>query len=319
MAEVITLTDPEAGSEAKILVSTGFNCFSFRVPWQERVCDLLWAEPDFESGQCRPTGSGIPLLFPFAGRLDGTQLVYEGRHFELEPADQFGNPIHGFVYTRPWRVIEQTASSAVGEFHASRDDPALLAQWPADFCSQVRYTVSGASLDCQVAVSNPDQEQRTLPFGFGTHAYFRLPVGGAGNVASQQVTAPVDGHWELTDLRPTGGQLDSDQPARLAAGRPFAECHYDDVFGLQEGSAGLATEIANPELGSAVRQTFSDDFRFLVIYTAPHREAICLEPYTTLPDAFHLEEKGISTGLRQLSAGDRFETRLAILLEEIDG
>ena len=48
---------------------------------------------------------------------------------------------------------------------------------------------------------NPDTGP--LPFGFGTHPYFRVPLGGTSG-AECRVTVPVEDQWELEGLLPTG-------------------------------------------------------------------------------------------------------------------
>ena len=70
---------------------------------------MLWSHPDFAGGNERPSGSGIPLLFPFPGRIGKAKYSFGGREYQLEPGDAFGNAIHGFVHKRPWRVVEQAA------------------------------------------------------------------------------------------------------------------------------------------------------------------------------------------------------------------
>ena len=119
--ETIRLTDPATGSTAKILPRRGFNCYSFQAAPADQLIEVLWADPQFTSGATRAARSGIPLLFPFAGRLRGTSFNYSGRRYEVEVGDDFGNAIHGFVIDRPWRVVQQSESSAVGQFQASRD------------------------------------------------------------------------------------------------------------------------------------------------------------------------------------------------------
>ena len=57
---------------------------------------------------------------------------------------------------------------------------------------------------------------------------------------------------------------------------------------------------------------FDECFRECVVYNPPHREAICIEPYTCAPDAFHLMARGIDTGLRVLEPGAAFRARIEI-------
>jgi len=105
--QCLTLTDPEAGSSAEILASLGFNCFRFQALHGTQPVEVLWSEPQFAEGIRRASGSGIPLLFPFPGRIAGTALRWHGRDYPLEAGDGRGNAIHGFVLDRPWRVIAQ--------------------------------------------------------------------------------------------------------------------------------------------------------------------------------------------------------------------
>src|SRR6188472_913516 len=138
-----TIRDPATGSSAELLVSQGFNCFRFMAMVEGRPMEVLYAPDDFALGQSRPSSGGIPLLFPFPGRVPGTTFTWEGKTYSLEPGDAFGNAIHGFVHARPWRVIEQQESRIVGQFHGWRDDPSLKARWPGDFRITATYTLSG--------------------------------------------------------------------------------------------------------------------------------------------------------------------------------
>ncbi|MCA9205575.1 MAG: hypothetical protein KDA59_21125, partial [Planctomycetales bacterium] len=49
-----------------------------------------------------------------------------------------------------------------------------------------------------------------------------------------------------------------------------------------------------------------------VVYTPAHREAICVEPYTCLPDPFYLESRGVSSGLKILQPNESLTTRVEI-------
>src|SRR6476469_5735979 len=104
----ITISDPKTGSTASILPELGFNCFSFKAAMNGQMIEALWAEPEFGPGN-RPSRSGIPILFPFAGRLRGTSYCYLSREYHVSGAQMNGdNVIHGFVINRPWRVVERS-------------------------------------------------------------------------------------------------------------------------------------------------------------------------------------------------------------------
>jgi aldose 1-epimerase len=151
-----------------------------------------------------------------------------------------------------------------------------------------------------------------LPCGFGTHAYFRLPLTEGGNVADTVVTAPVHQYWELERMNPTGQRLKARPDQQLANGLRLVDHQFDTVFtDVRPDSDGLVrTRLADPLRGRTLTQTFDAAFTQCVVYTPGHRQAICLEPYTCVPDAIRLAAEGHETGLQVLQTGEAFETTI---------
>jgi aldose 1-epimerase len=307
---IVSITDPGTGASAHILVSMGFNCFSWKPVLQDGPHEMLWAHQDFASGNERPSGSGVPLLFPFPGRIGKARFTFGGHEYQLEPGDPFGNAIHGFVYNRPWRAVEQSVNRVSGEFQASRDDPAVLTRWPADFRIRVSYTIEGPKLTTQIECENTGRGP--LPYGLGTHAYFRLPLSNGADPEMTEVTVPAMQVWEAHDQLPTGQLLRADGNLDLASGKPLAGRRFDTYFTHLQPSknGGVETILADPGSRRKLVQTFRQDFTQCVVYTPVHREAICLEPYTCVPDPFRLAAEGHETGLKILPPGERFVTTI---------
>ncbi|MBP86142.1 MAG: aldose epimerase [Planctomycetaceae bacterium] len=311
--ECITLRDPAVGSQAKIAVDFGFNCFKFIASIAGKEIDVLWSAPDFESGDARPSGNGIPLLFPFPGRLNGTTFEWDGHTYQVPEEDGCGNAIHGFVLNRPWRVVAHTESKVVGQFQASVDDSSVLEQWPADFRITATYELDGNTLRSSFLLENPDE--KPLPCGFGTHPYFHLPLSGT-NADVCIVRLPVTKHWELIDMLPTGHCKEIDGPARYDNGQPFAGMTFDDVFaGLQFSDGLCRSSINDPDGGVRLELAFGQSFRECVVYTPPHREAICIEPYTCVPGTFGMPDAVERYGLRVLSPGKSFAAEVTMRVE----
>ena len=319
--DVVELRDEVSGATARVIPALGFNCFSFAVRPDTggEPVEVLSAEPGFGPGS-RPSRSGIPLLFPFGGRLKGTSFTYEGRTYRTPGAPTNGaNSIHGFVINRPWRVVGRSADSVLGEFQASVDDPALLGQWPADFLIRVGYTVNGASLRSTIEIENPDGEP--LPFGFATHPYFALPLGPAGSPDDCVVTVPAAEAWVLEDLLPTGERRPVAGGNDLRGGVALRGHAFDDVLtGLTPSgdTAGVVEmTIADPINGRVVRQVCTGPFRECVVYTPDNRRSVAVEPYTCAPTVFELVAKGIDAGLLVLAPGASMAMRIDITLESI--
>ncbi len=301
-----------AGSSAEILVDLGFNCHKFSAPVDGENVPIVWSEEGFAEGGKRPSGRGIPLLFPFPGRIGGTTFQWEGRSFELTAGDGQGNAIHGFVLDRPWRLLEQTATRAVAEFHASVDDPALADMWPADFRLTVAYELGAAELSLEVTIENPDHHP--LPCGLGLHPYFQLPLGGdATNAEHCIVHLPVTKNWELENMLLTGRCADIFNAAEFQAGLRFGDMQFDNVFsGLQFQGDVCHAAITDPQAKRKVSISFDRLFRECVVYTPPHRRAVCIEPYTCTPDPFRLAREGMDGGLKILQPGQKYTGRFQI-------
>ncbi len=311
--ETIHLTDAASGAEATILPGFGFNCYRFRVVFDNRPIDVVWSEPEFETGQKRASGSGIPLLFPYAGRIRGQTLHWNGLQWPLEGDDRRGNAIHGYVLNRPWRVLEQSACRVTGQFQASIDDPSLLAKWPADFRITATYELSATALSSWFLIENPDV--CPLPFGFGTHPYFCVPLGGSRAEACR-VELPVRQRWELVEMLATGRRLPVESPEAYRAGLPFGEMNFDDALTDLQFDGGLCRcGIADPDSGRRLAVEFGREFRECVVYNPPHRQAVCIEPLTWCPNGFELAEQGIDAGLRILQPGESLRCGVVMRVE----
>jgi aldose 1-epimerase len=221
--------------------------------------------------------------------------------------DGQGNAIHGLVIDRPWRVTYRDEISVLGQFQLSVDSPDRRGLWPADFLIEVRYQLRDAALRCDVRVLNPDRVP--LPFGFGTHPYFRVPLSAGSRAGDCLIQAPAAEEWELVGCLPTGQRLAATGRKDLREGQELAGLKLDDMLTALADRAGqVETVIMDPSAGLQVRQVFDDAFRELVVYTPPHGRSVCLEPYTCTTDAIHLAEHGIDGGWRVLPAGAEFRT-----------
>lgn len=306
----LTLTDAESGSTARIAAAFGFNCYEFTAAIGGRRVEVLASLPEFVATGEKPSWSGIPLLFPFPNRIAGGRFVWDAREYVL-PREKVGyagdNPIHGFCLDRPWRVTNQTASGATGEFVFSKDDPGRRDLWPADFAVEVRYEVLGPALRCDVRVTNPDRVP--LPFGFGTHPYFKLPLAPQSRFDDCLVQVPAAKRYELDGGLPTGRVVTAEETVDLRDGAAMAGLKLDDVYTdvTYEGH-GLVTRVVDPAAGLEVVQTCDRSFRELVVFTPFWHKAVCVEPYTCATDAIHLNEEGFDAGLRVLEPGGEFKT-----------
>jgi aldose 1-epimerase len=297
------------GSVLEVWPALGFNAYR----WSAQETELLYVDPQlFDDG--RPTRSGIPILFPFPNRIRDGTYTWNGRTYRLplnDPAKN--NAIHGFACRAPWHVTDEGANAdsawLTGEFQLGRDAPEALALWPTDARLRVTFRLLDNRVRIEATVDAPGGD--ALPFGLGYHPYF-LTAGFGGEQAV--VLVPAERFWELRENLPTGAQHPVAGTRDLRRGQSLSALTLDDVLtGLPAIPADAASDlgllgvIRHPSAGPALQLYGSADFRDAVAFTPPHRQAVCLEPYTCTTDAINLQQAGIDAGWRVLAAGQSWK------------
>ena len=314
-AASITISDSQTGSTAKIAPELGFNCYDFTACVDDQQVAVLDTSPAFLEGKDRFSGNGIPLLFPYPNRIRGGRYSWQGTDYHVPDSlagyDALGNAIHGFCIDRPWRVVAQTENSVTGRFQLSVDAADRLPLWPTDCAIEVEYRLTGCKLTANVTIENPGDEP--LPWGFGTHPYFRLPLAEASQPSDCIVIAPAAREWVLTDCLPTGEQRPVSPEKDLREGKYFGSFRVDDVqTSLLQMDKRTQSVIMDEQAGLQITQTSPSCFRELVVFTPGDRDAVCLEPYTCATDAINLYQRDIDAGLQVLPPGEKFQTWIEI-------
>lgn len=293
--------------EATILPEVGFNCVAFRVWIDGEAIDVIDSAPEFLEGEGRPSGNGIPILFPFPNRIEHGKFSWEGKDYQLPLTPGHPHALHGFVLNRPWRVTRQGENAVIGEWQLSVDAPELAPHWPTDCRIEVRYAIKEQVLRCDIRIVNPDDQP--MPWGFGTHAYFKLPLGASGSVEHCLIQAPAHKQWELNECIPTGTISDVPPEKDIRTGAYVSRTPMDDVLtDLRPTGNMLECVILDEQAGIEVIQACDPEFRELVVYTPPGRDAVCMEPYTCVTNAINLQQQGIDAGWQTLEPGGMYET-----------
>lgn len=318
----VYVLETATGARAEIWPALGCNCYCWRVPWRNGLLDLLYAAPTFYSDS-RPTRSGIPILFPFPNRIRDGRYVWEGKEYQLPRNDSTGkNAIHGFACRRPWRVAETGTDGdsawLSAEFWGARDAPEPAAAWPSDYRIRLTFRLAERSLRLDALVDNPSD--RPLPFGLGYHPYFRVPVVPGGPDGNCLIEVRARQYWELAESLPTGRLLPVDAPRDLTRPRPYSELQRDDLLRAEPAADGetLVRHGSLRQMPERVTLSVlaSPSFREVVLFTPPHRQAFCIEPYTCITDAINGQERGFDVGLQVLSPGAQWAGTVLLSVEE---
>jgi len=329
--QLLVLRDRAGSASATIWPAFGCNCLGARLPAPDgQVRDVLLSPPSLDDLRRQPSWWGIPLLFPWPGRIPQGMYEFAGRIYRLPALDAGGAAIHGFVKDRPWRVERAEASETAAEVTAtcsSDDHPETLEGFPFPYRLSVTFRLTVSELELDFEVSNPGAA--VLPFGLGAHPYLLLPLGPQGRRETCLVQVPAARRWRLDTLRqltppaapseplsweevtePVSGAVDLRVPQALG------DRLYDDVF-TSLAAAGGESEclVAGPDVGLASVVRASAAFPTLVVYTPPGRPAICFEPWTAPPNVFNLAARGLDrSGLMLLAPGAVWRGTMRLLL-----
>ena len=226
--------------------------------------------------RANPGLNGIPLLAPFANRLDGTYFYANGRkyNFDLENGTVRGPvPIHGYVSGAAGWKVTQVKADAHGAWITEKLDfykyPLFMQNFPFAHVLTRTYRLSDGALEVRLKIDNLANEP--MPVAIGYHPFFWLTD---SNRSQWTLSVPAATHWQLTDAKlPTG----KTEPADTFWGGDrhsvplsrFANRTIDDLFSdLEHGPDGRTTvHLQGKKQGLSV--VMGPKFKALVIYSPP--------------------------------------------------
>lgn len=316
------LRDEKSGAEALIIPGLGANCVAWAITHQGQRLEVLETPPTPEDLRTHRYRGGIPVLWPFPGRVREARYNFEGVEYHLPRTDKKGvHHIHGVVVDAQWRVGEYgpTAEGARLVLSIGPEDltEAMRAGYPFDFGLSLTFTLSEQQLTLDTKVENRSGEQ-TLPFGYGLHPYFRAPLI-ASETTPDRTTCPV--LISAATLWPTEEGLPSGSPQALSSNLDFQEWRplgpnlfdhmYSNVNYNQDGWS--VAGYRDPGAGLEVQVQADANFHDWVLFTQPNRPSVCIEPYTCPPNAINFKEEGLTNGnLLVLNPASSWQARVIL-------
>jgi len=279
---------------------SGMLCASFC----HREAELLRRIDDLKAAKARGSTVGIPLLYPWANRLDSLRYRAGGRDVVLEPSspllhfDDHGLPMHGV----PWGQLAWEAEVEPHSILARLDwkRPDLLAVFPYPHKVQMDATLDPDSLTLGITVFA--SEGTRVPISFGFHPYFGIP-----QLPRQawRVELPVMRRL-LLDPRgiPTGGQEPFGPVDSL-----LGEMNSDDGFAVMDEQPSFSLSGA----GRRITVTFLEGFPYAQVFAPQNKDFIALEPMTAPTSALTSGQ-----GLRVVEPDAEFRASFRISVQSGD-
>ncbi len=302
MNDIVRLTDPEHLTVVSIATSFGNNAYSMTVRGQEI---LYKPAPDLDSWKAKPGLGGIPLLSPWANRIDGEAYFANGKKYLLNPSlgnvryDGHHLPIHGLAaYTDKWRVIRSDTSSVTSRLEPWRE-PDWMAQFPFAHAIEMTHRLHGGMLEVATKVENLSSEP--MPLSLGYHPYFQLTDSPRD---AWKVHLAARESVVLADLLvPTGER----KPMEFPNPYPLAGGVLDNVF---TGLTGADWVLEGKSQKISVK--FGPKYPVAVVYAPKGGSFVCFEPMAAQTNAFNLTHAGKDAGLQVIPPGSSWSESFLI-------
>ena len=248
---------------------------------------------------------GVPLLHPWANRLDGytytaagTQVVLDSES-ALMNRDPGGLPIHGALpRLSSWDVLEVASDALRARLDWDQRHPAFEL-FPFPHRLEYRARVLASSLE--IAITLEPTTDAAVPVSFGFHPYLRIP---GGTRVGAEMTLPVGRRIvHNASMIPTGETEPCDPGLRQ-----LGESAWDDGF----SDLTRPTRFLLAHQGSEVSVTFLRGYRFAQVFAPPGSDFVCFEPMTAPTNA--LVAGG--SNLPIVEPGGRYDTAFAIAVRQ---
>ena len=318
--DIIELQDTRAQVVVNIL-TTASNAYRMTVKGED-VIRRTWATID----DIRPRMglNGIPLLWPYANRLDEQAFYANGQKYSFDPG--LGNtgrgavPMHGFLTAATaWKVIEAKADARSAWVTSKLEFfriPSYMKQFPFAHTLTMTYRLQDGALEVHTRIDSLAAEP--MPVAIGFHPYFQLTD---SNREEWTLSVAAKTHWKLDDRTiPTG----ETQPITAILPDPknvaVKDVTLDDIFtDLERYDNGLATMSLKGKT-QQVDVVLGPKFKTILVLSRvaggrgapnpnapPARGTVAFEPMAGVSNSMNLAQKGLYKELQTIAPGGFWE------------
>jgi aldose 1-epimerase len=335
VGDVVTLSDAERTLVVRVL-TTASNAYQMTVKGED-VIRRTWNTLDEIRG--RMGLNGVPLLWPYANRLDEQAFYANGQKYSFDPG--LGNtgrgaiPIHGFVTgADAWKVVETKADTKSAWATMKLDffrNPRYMKQFPFAHTLTMTYRVQDGALEVHTRIDSLSDEP--MPVAIGFHPYFQLTDSPR---EEWRLSVGAKTHWVLdSNTLPTG----QTEPITRILPDPknvlVKDVTLDDIFtDLERDDRGRAT-MSLIGKRQQVDVLVGPKFKTILVLSRPNnpnrgggpgaggqpaavppasppRGTVAFEPMAAITNALNLAQKGLYQELQSIEPGGAWEERFWI-------
>ena len=314
--DVVTLSDKRAEIVVRVLTSAS-NAYQMTVKGED-VIRKTWNTLD----DIRPRMglNGVPLLWPYANRLEEQAFYANGRKysFDLSLGNTGSNaiPIHGFLTTaNAWKLVEAKADAKSAWVTMKLDFfriPPYMKQFPFAHTLTMTYRVQDGALEVRTRIDSLSDEP--IPVAIGFHPYFQLTDSPR---EEWRLSVAAKTHWLLDSNKLPTGQTQSitgilPNPKHVIVKDVTLDDIFTDLERDEQGRATMSLIGQRQQLDVSVGPKFKtilvlsrDNNANRMAPTA--RGTVAFEPMAAVTNALNLAHKGLYKELQSIEPGGSWE------------
>ena len=311
--DVVHLEDGKKQTVVSIIPSVGNIAYEMKVKGKNVLRFPFASIEDFKR---KPAVAGIPLLAPWANRLDENAFYANGKKYTFNM--ELGNvnslpgkanqPIHGFLsLVSQWKVIEAKADTESAWLTSRLEvyrNPDWMAQFPFAHTIQMTYRLQDGVLEVATRIDN--LSAASMPVAIGYHSFFQLT-----DSPREEWTIGVGARTEWLvdgDMMPTGQT------------RPIEQLLKPDGTSLRGlGLDRVVTDLVRDSQGRATMWIQGKSQRLDLLYgpnyhaslivvpNAPNRDFVLFEPMAGITNALNLAQRGVYQDLQTIPPGETWQ------------
>ena len=314
--DVVTLSDKQSELVVRVLTPVS-NAYQMTIKGEDVIRRTWNTLDDIRS---RMGLNGVPLLWPYANRLEEQAFYANGRKYTFDLG--LGNtgtnpiPIHGFLTTADaWKLVEAKADAQSAwvttrlEFYRI---PRYMKQFPFAHTLTMTYRVRDGALEVRTRIDSSSDEP--IPVAIGFHPYFQLTDSPR---EEWRLSVAAKTHWLLdANKLPTGQTQPITAVLPTPKNVPVKDVTLDDIFtDLERDEAGRATMTLmgrRQQLDVIVGPRFKtilvlsrDNSANRMPPTA--RGTVAFEPMAAITNALNLSHRGLYRELQSIEPGGSWE------------
>jgi aldose 1-epimerase len=264
--DVVQLRDSSTDTTVSVLTTVS-NAYEMVVKGQNVIRVPFASVEEFRA---RPGLNGIPLLAPFANRLDEQAFYANGKkyNFDMELGNVRGAiPIHGYLSgAKDWKLVEARADATAAWVTNRLDfyrNPQWMKQFPFAHTLEMTYRLQDGVLEVRTRIDNLSTEP--MPVAIGFHPYFQLTD---STRSDWTLSVGAKTHWVLAQNKiPTG----ETEPIERVFPDPRAvalkDFDLDHVFGDLERDAQGRAVMSVKGRTQQLDVLLGPNYRSIVLYS----------------------------------------------------